>query len=171
MTIKLNENSRSVRDTETVTILKNLLQPRGVAVDWVSKKIYVTDSNKIVVSTFDGKNYYILINMDIHQPRDVVVAPVQGLLFWTDWGPLARIEMSYMDGNKRKPLVVGGIVWPTGLAVDHPAERLYWSDPKTQMIESVTFNGRDRHVVKRFSQGEFFNFYFEVIFGFFLSVF
>lgn len=85
--------------------------------------------------------------------RDLVVASDQGVLFWADWGPTARIETANMDGYKRRILVSTGILWPTGLAIDHGTNRLYWADPKTMTIESVLYDGTDRHIIRHFDKG------------------
>lgn len=154
LSIKLGSNGKLTHSSETKIILKKLLKPQDISVDWLGNKIYVTDSNKIVVSTFDGKQFYVLISDELYYPRDIVVAPVQGQLFWIDWGPFSRIETSFMDGTRRKILVSDGIVWPTSLTLDYPAQRLYWSDPKLQQIESVSFDGKSRHVVKFFSRDQ-----------------
>jgi integrin beta 2 len=72
------------------------------------------------------------------------------LMFWSDWGVNGRIESAYMDGTGRHALVDTMVQWPTGLTVDYPARRLYWTDPKAYTIESVDLNGQDRQVIKRF---------------------
>lgn len=151
----LDGPTRSTRETDIRTILVSLRDPHGLAVDWVSRKLYITDSDRILVSTLDGSVTYTLIDDDLRKPRDIVVAPQQGLLFWIDWGPLAKIEMAYMDGNKRKVLISEGVMWPTGLAIDYPAQRLYWADPKILVIESSRLDGSDRHIVRRFTPGTY----------------
>lgn len=87
-------------DSNPTTIITGLFEPRGLSVDWVAKRLYITDRHRILVASLDGKFVYTLITGNIKQPRDIVVAPVQGLLFWCDWGPVARIETAYMDGKK-----------------------------------------------------------------------
>jgi low-density lipoprotein receptor-related protein 1 (alpha-2-macroglobulin receptor) len=59
----------------------------------------------------------------------------------------ARIETA---GRLRRLLVDYDIRYPTGLAIDYPARRLYWADPKTGTLESVILEGKDRVVVRRF---------------------
>ena len=61
-------------------------------------------------------------------------------MFWTDWvqrpsDERAKIEMADMDGSHRRNLVTRNIQWPNGLSVDEPANRLYWCDAYTDMIE------------------------------------
>lgn len=141
-------------DTQPTTIISGLYEPRGLSVDWIAKRVYITDSSRILVTTLDGKLTYTVLSGDMQQPRDIVVAPVQGVLFWSDWGPVPRIETAYMDGNKRQVLVLTGLLWPTGLAADHPAMRIYWADPKTGIVESCKYDGSDRQIVRRFNSGE-----------------
>lgn len=47
-------------------------------------------------------------------------------------------------------MIVNNLLWPTSLAVDYATKRLYWCDPKTSTIESVDFDGKNRHVIKHF---------------------
>lgn len=64
-----------------------------------------------------------------------------------------RIEVAWMNGSYRRTLVEGSMVWPAGLAIDYPARRLYWTDTKTQTIETVRLDGTDRNIVKKFGTG------------------
>lgn len=137
------------------TVLSSLQDPRGISLDWIAKRIYITDGNRIVASTLNGSHSYTLISGNFNQPRDIIVVSSHGILFWADWGPSPRIETAHMDGYKRKVLVNSRIIWPTGLAVDYTTNRLYWADPKTMTIETVLFDGTKRHVVKHFDSGEF----------------
>lgn len=156
MILPISEERRTTPTTDIRTVLTGLQEPRGLAVDWVTKKLYISDMNHIIVASLDGQLVYTLIKDEMQEPRDIVVAPSQGLLFWADWGPAPRIETSYMDGTKRRVLLSVGILWPTGLTIDHPAKRLYWADPKALTIESVRFDGSERNIVKRFTQGKIF---------------
>lgn len=155
MSLRLKENTKVKRETESVrTVLAGLQDPRGIAVDWVAKRLYITDGTRLIVSTIDGLFMYTLLSGKMQQPRDIVVAPGEGLLFWADWGPAARIETAHMDGNKRRILVGSGILYTTGMAIDYPTKRLYWADPKTLKIECVKFDGSDRHVIKHFDSSK-----------------
>jgi hypothetical protein len=71
-------------------------------------------------------------------------------MFWSDWGVNGRIESAYMDGTGRRALVDTMVQWPTGLAIDYPARRLYWTDPKAYTVESVDLSGQDRQVIRKF---------------------
>lgn len=154
MVIHVDKDGRSNRDADVAkTILSNLRDPRGLSIDWVAERIYVTDGNRLLASTMDGRYVYTLISTNVQQPRDIVVAPAEGLMFWADLGPAPRIESAYMDGYKRKVLISSGILFPTGLAIDYPTNRLYWADPKTMTIECVLLNGSDRRIIRHFEKG------------------
>ncbi|XP_066143818.1 prolow-density lipoprotein receptor-related protein 1 [Euwallacea fornicatus] len=151
MVIQINEGKRSNRDADVArTVLSDLREPRGIALDWIAKRIYLTDSSRLLVADLEGKFNYTLLTGNMQNPRDIVVAPSDGLVFWVDWGPVPRIERADMDGFNRKVLV-NDLLWPTSLAVDHATKRLYWCDPKTSTIESARFDGTDRQLTRHFN--------------------
>ena len=76
-------------------------------------------------------------------------------MFWSDWGVNARIETARMDGTNRVVLVDSLVQCPTGLAIDYPAIRLYWTDPNAYTVASVDLNARDRQIVKRFPNSKY----------------
>lgn len=45
------------------------------------------------------------------------------------------------DGAAKDVFIQGGLSYPTGLAIDHPAKRLYWADPKLRAIYYVHILG------------------------------
>lgn len=58
----------------------NLHTPDGIAVDWINKKLYWTDTgvDMIEVSDFDGKNRLQLVTTNLEEPRAIVVHPSLG---------------------------------------------------------------------------------------------
>ena len=66
-------NQRTVIDT-------NLKSPGGIAIDWVTRKLYWTDAimDRIEVSDLDGGNRSILVYSNLDKPRDIVVYPDAG---------------------------------------------------------------------------------------------
>lgn len=55
-----------------------LVSPAGLAVDWITNKLYWTDSgtSRIEVSNMDGSHRALLIWEDLEKPRDIVVDPI-----------------------------------------------------------------------------------------------
>lgn len=72
------------------------------------------------------------------------------MMFWTDTGVTPKIESGWMDGTHRKMVVTEKIETPSGLTIDYDGgHRLYWSDSKANVIESVNPDGTDRTVIIR----------------------
>ena len=63
-----------------VVVGYSLDSPAGLAVDWVSKKLYWTDSEvgRIEVANLDGSQRSVLLWEDLGQPRDIIVDPISG---------------------------------------------------------------------------------------------
>lgn len=73
-----------------------------------------------------------------------------GKMFWADVGETPKIEMSWMDGSRKTPLVTTRLHYPTGLTVDTAMDHsLYWVDTKLNVIESIKYDQKNRVVVIR----------------------
>ncbi|CAH1258061.1 LRP6 [Branchiostoma lanceolatum] len=112
-------------------------EPEGLAVDVISRNLYWTDAgtDRITVSRLDGSFRKSLITQGLDKPRAIVVDPNAGWMYWTDWGNPPKIERARMDGSERSVIVnFGQFRWPTGLALDASANRLYWCNGGTGEI-------------------------------------
>lgn len=60
-------------------VVPGLDSPDGLACDWLSKKLYWTDSetNRIEVANLDGSSRKVLFWMDLDQPRAIALNPAQ----------------------------------------------------------------------------------------------
>ncbi|XP_078354052.1 low-density lipoprotein receptor-like isoform X1 [Oculina patagonica] len=125
--------------------------PDGIAVDWINRKLYWTDTgtDMIEVADFDGKNRLELIATGLEEPRAIVVHPFLGYMIWTDWGETPKIEKCGMNGDTttRQVLISTNILWPNALAVDYTIDRIWWADAKLHTIESSDLNGRNRRII------------------------
>ena len=61
-------------------MVDGLVEPKGIAVDWVAKHIYWTDagSRKVEMSNYDGKQRRSVITTALDQPFSIVVHPEIG---------------------------------------------------------------------------------------------
>ena len=125
--------------------------PTGIAFDYVTKVMFWTDRarGEINCATDDGRYKRTIVSGSRFQPSAIVVQPKLGLVFWTDtYAYSPKIEVAWMNGYNRTVLVHERLANPTGLAIDtRMRNRLYWSDSKENIIESMNVDGSDRVIV------------------------
>lgn len=92
----------------------------------------------------------VWFSLGLDTPSSLVLDPEMGKMFWADVGEIPKIEMSWMDGSRRMPLVTTRLHYPTGLTVDTAMDHsLYWVDTKLNVIESIKYDQKNRVVVIR----------------------
>ncbi|XP_066269746.1 uncharacterized protein [Branchiostoma lanceolatum] len=137
-------------DTERseVVVDVNLVSPEAVAVDWVGDNLFWTDSGTgkavIEMANLDGSYRKTFLREGLERPRGLAVDPVNGYLFFSEWGEGAKIERVTLDGKDRKVLVSSDIRWPNSIALDVAQGRLFWTDSGMDRIESITTDGNNR---------------------------
>ena len=69
------------------------------------------------------------------------------MLYWTEWGSVARIKKASMDGSANITIHDVAIQRPYSLVIDITTQMLYWADYTLNKIESSSVNGSDRHII------------------------
>lgn len=134
---------------KTVVVKDQLVTSDGLAVDWIYNHIYFTDIKKstIELTNFDGNMGKVLIQDDLEIPRAIALDPIDGWMYWTDWGTNPRIERAGMDGTHRQVIVSYEVKWPNGITLDLVRKRVYWVDAKLNVISSCNYDGSKRSVI------------------------
>ena len=69
------------------------------------------------------------------------------LMFWTNWNEQhPSIMRAALSGANVLTLIEKDIRTPNGLAIDHRAEKLYFSDATLEKIERCEYDGSHRYV-------------------------
>uniref|UniRef100_M3ZRL5 EGF-like domain-containing protein n=1 Tax=Xiphophorus maculatus TaxID=8083 RepID=M3ZRL5_XIPMA len=118
-----------------------------LAYDWISKNLYWTDPRyrSISVMRLADKSRRAIIQ-NLNNPRAIVVHPLIGYIFWTDWYRPAKIMRAWGDGSHAMSIV------NTTLAKCFISMRLYWVDAFFDKIEHSNFNGQNRLSLDRITQ-------------------
>ena len=169
--VKLETNTNSLKIRTIIS--SDLSQPSSLAVDWIASNLYWSDKERhlIEVARLDGSSRKVLIDLDLDQPKCLVLLPNFGLMFWLNVGSVQRIERgicfvyfvmsltnvlllsAFLDGSGRMTLVHQDTGQLNGITIDRIVEdhrnrlpRIYWTDGILQRIESIRIDGTDRRV-------------------------
>ncbi|KAL4220501.1 Low-density lipoprotein receptor-related protein 2 [Mactra antiquata] len=113
----------------------------GVAVDNINQLLFYTCTNEniiVVVSLKDPSLYKTIVDENLDEPRDIIVHPERGQIYWTDWGEEPKIETSAMDGSERSVILrLQNDSWPNGIALDVNTMNLFWLDARHEVIGRI----------------------------------
>lgn len=146
------ENITDWKNTKSkVEILHSntLRNPESIAVDWISRNLYWIDkgTDTIEVSRLDGKFRRVLIRRNLDEPRAIVLNPLEGILFFTDWGERPFIGRASMDGTEDRVILDESLGWPNALTIDYVRRLLFYADAREDYIGVMDFEGRNRKVL------------------------
>lgn len=101
----------------------------GMSYDWISELLFFVDGTRFKIEALSTSTTKPRIRKTILEklpkPRGIVVHPMQGYLFWTDWSfNSPSISRADLDGNNKKTLFgKRDVVWPNGITIDFAADR------------------------------------------------
>lgn len=138
--------------------MKGISKPTAVVVDWIADNLYWTEVDRtgskprgrVLVAKTDGRYRRALVSAGLEIPTSIAVNPQLGRMYWADGGSAPKIEVSWMDGSKRRPLITDAIRHPAGLTIDYAQDhQIYWVDTKLNTIETMRPDGTVRSTVLR----------------------
>lgn len=98
--------------------MKGNAKPIALAVDWVADNLYWTEidrvssiskpKGKVMVAKTDGRYRRAIVSVGLENPTSIAVDPQLGKMYWTDSGSAPKLEVSWMDGSKRRPVITEG---------------------------------------------------------------
>ncbi|XP_038113433.1 sortilin-related receptor [Culex quinquefasciatus] len=140
------------KNSTELLVDSGLSSVEGMSYDWISEMLYFVDGMRLKIEAvrtgsgpLKGLRRTIIDAPNLNKPRGIVVHPLQGYLFWTDWNALRpSVSRANLDGTDIKLLFTKpDVVWPNGVTIDHIAERLYWVDASKDYIASSDLNGKN----------------------------
>lgn len=142
---------RSLEDEleQEVVVASGLISPEDIAIDWVTHNIYFTDSHLMRIGVCnDNGTYCTAVVKDTNdKPRGLVLLPLTGIMYWTEWSINSSILAAGMDGKNSSVIVSENLECPHSLTIDYANTRLYWIDSKLKLIESIYLDGSDRRTI------------------------
>ncbi|XP_022109029.1 low-density lipoprotein receptor-related protein 4-like [Acanthaster planci] len=139
-----------LRNNENVvTVVGGTGAVHGMAVDWLAKLLYWTDSllNHIAMATYDGRHRKILLRDDMDQPGSIALDPHERFIFWTYLtSGASQLERAGLDGSSRI-VILREVMEPRGIALDYNSKRLYLAERGTGTIRTFDYSGRDWRTV------------------------
>ncbi|KAG7258174.1 hypothetical protein CRUP_036245, partial [Coryphaenoides rupestris] len=74
------------------------------------------------------------------------------MLFFIEYGNVAKVERCNMDGTNRTRLVTEHMEQPTAMALDLVRKLVYWADAYMDYVDVVDYHGGNRHTIFQGSQ-------------------
>ncbi|XP_055389216.1 sortilin-related receptor-like [Condylostylus longicornis] len=151
MSDKIGRQCLDGNHTTEILVDSDLSSVEGMSYDWVSELLFFVDGTRskieAVKTSRDGLARLRTTIIDYEKlvkPRGIVVHPLEGLLFWTEWSTQKpSLSRSNLDGTDiivlfSKP----DVVWPNGVTIDYFSQRIYWVDASRDYIGSCDLNGK-----------------------------
>lgn len=75
----------------------------------------------------DGSSRRALFWQGLQEPRSIVLEPLYGYMYWSEWGNNGRLRQSSLDGQNAITLT-SHLDQPRSLTIDDTTRQLYWID-------------------------------------------
>ncbi len=126
-------------------------EPYTLELDLSAGKIYWTDlaggTNRIKRANMNGSGIEIILEWNpFRRPIDLALDVSEGMMYWAD-DDNCEINRVNSDSGANEENLFNGIGKPQHIALDHPGNKIYWTDPFVGKIFRATWDGSDREVV------------------------
>ena len=150
MNMQLGKINRiNLIDGSSETIHSGLGNPVKIAVNWITRKLYWSDTvlKTIEYSDLDGNNREKLLT-NVNSAFAIALDHRVNVIYWISEERLDEFVISRMklDGtNKHEIIVSSDLSSPNSLVIDFSSCRLYWTD--TERIETSDLEGGGRFIL------------------------
>ena len=119
----------SLIDGSSATIHSGLGYPVQIAVHWIARKIYWSDTTLLTIeySDLDGANRQILLN-NVVRVVAIALDPRVNVIYWVSKEHDFVISKLKLDGTSKRVIISSNLDSPNSLAIDFTFNRLYWTD-------------------------------------------
>ena len=113
----------------SATIHSGLGYPVQIAVNWITRKIYWSDTTllRIEYSDLDGANRRILLS-NVVRVVAIALDPRVNVIYWVSKEHDFAIFKMKLCGTSKHAIVSSNLNSPNSLAIDFTFNRLYWTD-------------------------------------------
>eukprot|EP00118_Oscarella_pearsei_P005231 m.23758 g.23758 ORF g.23758 m.23758 type:complete len:1685 (+) comp28531_c0_seq1:115-5169(+) len=117
-----------------------------IAINRITSQIYYSNSNENSIGMLwsTGEVIGTIVQSSSFRPRSLAIDPNAGYLYWTDWGTVAAVCRSLLDGKGETRVFRTVSQRPTGLTISLFDFLLVWGDVDSSAIESCTVSGENR---------------------------
>jgi hypothetical protein len=147
-------NTASIVLNSSVIIGDLIDDTRSVAYDWIARKLYYLSRIRLTVCEPSGAHRLALLNETVLQEATaLVIDPVVGYLFLSDWHFPPYIARLGLDGRNFTKIVTEDLGSPVSLTIDSITRRIFWTDTHLKRIEFCNYDGRQRFVAVGVTNG------------------
>lgn len=151
MTDTIGRQCLNGNETTEILVETELASVEGMSYDWIAEMLYFVDGMRLKIEAVKTSNHSfgrmrrtVIPSSKLAKPRGIVVHPIAGYIFWTDWNAFnPSVSRATLDGENRVELFHHPeVFWPNGITIDYIAERIYWVDASKDYIASSDLNGK-----------------------------
>ena len=132
----------SLINSGSVTIHSGLGYPSQIAINWITRKLYWSDTTLLTIeySDLDGANRQILLS-NVNGVKAIALDPRVNEIYWINEENDFTISKMKLDGTDKRVIVSSSLQSPNSLGIDFSTNRLYWIDGSA--IKASDLEGRN----------------------------
>ncbi|RNA22802.1 low-density lipo receptor-related 2, partial [Brachionus plicatilis] len=118
-----------------------------IGFDWISKKIYYLNSNKLVVVDKNGHYKTALLDSKfLINAVSLSIDPIEGYIFISDSSFPPFIARVKLNGENFTKIITQNLGSAVSLSLDLVTKRIFWTDTHLRHIEFSDYNGNNRFI-------------------------